>query len=251
MKPNKFIINKNLGETPLQALERYRAEQVLLHANLALWWKTVPMTYAGRLDPMAEGDLLILIDEECKNKDKYLELDKEYEVELVLGISTDSYDSLGLPSLYSSIETVKRGGSFDVNTYIGKFNQPYPPYSSKTIDGEQMHSLARSGKLPSNIPFKEVTIYSLEIIESRQISSENLNQIIQKNIDLVIGDFRQEEIKKCWSELFNLVDMDYSVIKIKVKCSSGTYMRSLVNRIGKNMKTGAFALSIKRTKIFI
>lgn len=71
------VIYKNIGETPLEALERFRADHVE--------YKNEPMTYAGRLDPMASGKLIILIGEECKNKDEYLKLDKEYEVDILLG----------------------------------------------------------------------------------------------------------------------------------------------------------------------
>jgi len=53
------------------------------------------MTYAGRLDPLAEGLLLVLTGEECKNKEKYLGLDKEYEVDVLFGFATDTYDILG------------------------------------------------------------------------------------------------------------------------------------------------------------
>ena len=53
------------------------------------------MTYAGRLDPMASGVLLVLAGEETKNKDKYLGLDKEYDFEILFGFATDTYDILG------------------------------------------------------------------------------------------------------------------------------------------------------------
>lgn len=77
--PTTALIYKHIGETPLEALERFRREQGIA--------ADVPMTYAGRLDPMAEGLLLILLGEECKNKEKYLGLDKEYEVEVLFGIT--------------------------------------------------------------------------------------------------------------------------------------------------------------------
>ena len=66
-------IYKNLGETPLQALERFRAKMVkngMADSAIKSAWQKAPMTYAGRLDPLAEGELLILIGDECKNKDK-------------------------------------------------------------------------------------------------------------------------------------------------------------------------------------
>jgi tRNA pseudouridine55 synthase len=83
-----ITVYKNLGETPLQCLERYRLEAGIEAG--------VPMTYAGRLDPMAEGDMIILVGEECKGKDKFLPLRKEYEMEVLLGVETDTYDLLGI-----------------------------------------------------------------------------------------------------------------------------------------------------------
>ena len=59
-----YVLNKEIGETPLECMERFRLSKGLD--------PLLPMTYAGRLDPMAEGVLLVLVGEECKNKDKYL-----------------------------------------------------------------------------------------------------------------------------------------------------------------------------------
>ena len=123
------IIHKNLGETPLEALERFRLEQIKKSDNNlisnstkldsvtdnSINWKKIPMTYAGRLDPVAEGELLILIGEECKNKEKYLGLDKEYEVEILLGLTTDTYDILGLVTNISQYRSTK---SIDFSKYI-------------------------------------------------------------------------------------------------------------------------------------
>ena len=89
------FVNKQPGETPLEALARYRATRPDLVA-------TTPMTYAGRLDPMASGTLLVLVGDECKNKDAYLGLDKEYEIEVLFGISTDTQDALGIATLGST-----------------------------------------------------------------------------------------------------------------------------------------------------
>ena len=41
----------------------------------------------------------------------------------------------------------------------------------------------------------------------------------------------------------------FVVVKIKVACSSGTYMRSLANRIGQDIGIPAFAYSIKRNRV--
>ncbi len=239
MTENAVIIWKELGETPLGALERYRATRPELVG--------LPMTYAGRLDPMAEGELIILVGEECKNKDKYLGLDKEYEVEIVFGVETDTYDALGLAVLGQNLGQ----NAYVLRKHVGKFKQEYPAYSSKTVGGKQLHELARADELPDEMPTKEVEIYSIEKIGESVISAVDLKSQIFAAIDKVTGDFRQKEILASWDEVFSSGPDGFSVIKIRVKCSSGTYMRSLAHRMGKDIKIGAFALSIKRTKIYL
>jgi tRNA pseudouridine55 synthase len=264
------VIQKRIGETPLQALERYRREQKI--------GADVPMTYAGRLDPMAEGALLILVGDECKNKEKYLGLDKEYEVEIVFGISTDTYDALGLawagvlpnslckndtlPDTFAAQQSQSKisheSGTKSVifskwlepDRYPCTFKQKYPAYSSKTVDGRQLHELVRSNELPEEMPTRNVTIYSLEVLERTKISATELQERIIRNIDLVTGDFRQANVKQQWTELLSGSSQNFDLVKIRVRCSSGTYMRSLASKVGEEAGMGAFALSIKRTQIF-
>ena len=226
------IVHKNVGETPLQCLGRFRISEGIAD--------DVPMTYAGRLDPMAEGALLILVGDECMDKEKYLGLDKEYEVEIVFGIMTDTYDALGLAELCAGESDSNAGAAdlkasdIDLSKYVGKFTQPYPPFSSKAVNGEQLHELARGGRLPEEMPTKEVEIYSIHVLGRSSITADELKRRIFTAIDLVKGDFRQAEIRARWNEVLNDDDsnMKFEAIKIRVKCSSGTYMRSLANNIG-------------------
>jgi tRNA pseudouridine55 synthase len=243
-------IYKHVGETPLEALERFRAEQIAAETDEARRreWVNIPMTYAGRLDPMAEGELLILIGEECKQKEGYLGLDKEYEVEILFGVETDTYDVLGLAKAGVSVEHK----AYVLKQYVGRFMQEYPPYSSKTYNGRQLHELARAGELPEEMPAKEVEIYEIELLSASQITGADLRVRIFNMIDRVQGDFRQEAIKQRWEEILNESlrgTQIFPIIKLRVKCSSGTYMRSLAHRIGNDAGTCALALTIKRTRI--
>ena len=247
--PQSAIIWKDIGETPLEALERYRASQI---NDGRTEFSGMPMTYAGRLDPMAEGELIILWGDECRNKEKYLGLDKEYEVEIIFGITTDTYDALGMAKLGGTSQlkngTIER---LDLSKYVGKCTEAYPPYSSKTFKGKQLHELARARELPEEMPTKETEIYSIEVIPPYdRYDAQALKARILSTISLVMGDFRQEAIMKRWNEVLEVGPLEYPVLKIRVKCSSGTYMRSLAHRIGIDVGIGAFALSIKRTKIF-
>jgi tRNA pseudouridine55 synthase len=244
------VIWKELGETPLQALERFRAAEVA-HGRTEL--AEAPMTYAGRLDPMAEGELLVLIGDECKKKDEYLGLDKEYEIEVVFGIQTDTFDALGLARPSEEVPDTKdilsRIGA-EVATRVGTFTQEYPAYSSRTVQGKQLHELARAGELPDELPTRQVTINAIQIIEKNEISWADLRARINENILKVTGDFRQNIILNRWNGLFiGRDDMLLPIVRMNVRCSAGTYMRSLAYELGRALGTHAFAFSIKRTAI--
>lgn len=222
---------KEIGETPLERIKRFQA------ANPE--YKDVPMAYAGRLDPMAEGVLLVLTGEECKQKEKYLGLDKEYIVEILFGFATDSYDILGkITDIGHQMSNVKTSDVQKIlASFVGKFIQQYPKYSSKMI--------ARS----KGAKEREVEVYSIKFLGQRKIGAKKLLETIEKRISKVKSDFRQKTILPLWRKNLKCNKNKYQIIKIKVKCSSGTYMRSLAHNLGKKLGIPALAFSIKRTKI--
>ncbi len=226
----KVIISiKNIGETPLECLERVRLEEKI--------GAKVPMTYAGRLDPMSEGVLIILVGDECKNKEKYLGMNKEYEIEVLFGVKTDTQDVLGIINGLN----MEKAGEIDLQKYVGKFEQTYPRYSSKIIAMKEV---------PKEMPTKAVEIYSIEKLEERELSGIGIAEIAIGKIALVTGDFRQKEIIEEWkafAEEFG--KLDFKIWRLKVKCSSGTYMRTLAERMGKDAGVGAIAYSIKRVRV--
>ncbi len=249
-----------MGETPLECLERYRVENPD--------YRDVKMTYAGRLDPMAEGELLVLVGEECQNKEKYLGLDKEYEFDVLFGFSTDTYDILGLvnlgvapPSFLDYDLPAGRQGLGEHREKVGEFlknikgkqTQKYPAFSSKTIDGKPMFELAKAGELEGReIPEKEIEIYEADFIENYWIKGEDLREDIFERISLVKGDFRQGEISERWKEvLSDCREERFLVSKIRIKCSGGTYMRAIVQNLGGFLGIPALALRIKRVKVFV
>jgi len=239
MKEEILKIYKKLGETPLEALNRLRLEMPE--------YGDLPMTYAGRLDPMAEGELLVLIGEECKKKDQYLGMDKEYEFEMLFGFKTDSYDLLGLSS---TLNFLKEDLISDLPKILenkkGKFVQKYPPFSSKTIGGKQLFQKTKDGDT-FDLPEREVEIYEIQFLGFREIVGDTLLEEIKRRINLVNGDFRQEEIIKKWEEVLKGRELDvFYIAKAKMVCSSGTYVRSLVN----GLIFHATTFSIKRTRIF-
>lgn len=245
-KQGTIKIYKNKGETPLECIKRFKKDNPE--------YKDEKMTYAGRLDPLAEGLLLVLVGEECKNKEKYLVLDKEYELDILLGFSTDTYDILGkVTEVFNKtfVIPVKTDIQNIMNSFVGKFFQKYPLYSSKTLNGKHLFEYAKEGSLDSEeIPEKEVEIKKIEILDYKKIEKTDFERKIEDSILSVSGDFRQDDILKSWKESLVASSLDeYGIISIKVVCTSGTYMRSLANSFGLKIKIPSLAFRIKRNKI--
>lgn len=247
-----IILNKKEGETPLYALESFRLKNKK--------YQDVSMTYAGRLDPMASGLLLILAGDKIKEKAKYLSLDKEYEFQVLFGFATDTYDILGkvlhshiLPNVRMSDRRVlEQKIKKNLKDFRGHFVQEYPIYSSKTVEGKPLFQYGREGK-DVKLPKREVHVQSLKFVNLRKINREKLLQNIEKRIKKVKGDFRQKEILSIWKKQLKKQRKkekeQFCIGSFKVKCSSGTYVRSISHSLGEKMGIPSLAYSIKRTKI--
>lgn len=241
-------IYKRAGETPLEAIDRLRA------ANPE--YRDVKITYAGRLDPLAEGALILLAGDAVYEKEKYLKMNKEYEAEILFGFETDAYDILGFPKKKKAVKNFNKNElTRFLNNFLGKNKQSFPPYSSYKVKGKPLFEWAREGKIKEiKIPEKEREIYEIKLLRLRKIEAKNLLAQINKKIKKVKGDFRQKEILKKWQEkiLPNLSDSKnkeaFWTAEIKIKCSSGTYIRSIASDLGKKLKTGGVILSLTRTK---
>lgn len=248
------ILDKKIGQTPLEALTKWKAE----HPRYA----EVPATYAGRLDPLASGKLLILLGEECKNKDHYMGLDKEYEVSVLLDITTDTGDVLGLPS-YAGADTKPTQQDIEqaCSDEVGVRSHQYPAYSSKTVRGVPLFMHTLRGTLEaSEVPSHTESIYSIDVLATYRHKGTTVRGYIAQALRTVPRDtnpskeagkdFRQDEIREAWEALFaRMPERSFSIIKIRVAAGTGAYMRTLAERIGETLGTSACALSIRRTRI--
>jgi len=239
-----IILNKKEGETPLQALNTLKKKKA---------YKDVKMTYAGRLDPMASGLLLVLLREETKAKDKYLALKKEYSFEVLFGFATDTYDILGLVTDMTNRNVdanilqslIKK----NLKHFKGTYLQTYPPFSSRTVDGKPLFEYARNGE-SVEIPAREVSVAKLTFLKIRKVKVKKLLENIKTRVNKVNGDFRQEEILKTWkNKLYPEVRTTYFIGTYTISCGSGTYVRSIAHNLGKRIGIPTLAFSIKRTKI--
>ncbi len=276
--PKYVIIEKAVGETPLQCVENWRATQCIS--------ADIPLTYAGRLDPMASGKLLVLIGDECKKKDEYLGLDKTYEFSVLFGIGSDTHDVLGR-LVTRQLEDLEKqrlspGGvgwgaegadessllgeelSRICQNLTGEVELPYPHFSSKTVQGKPLFEWSLESRLDEiEIPTRKSTIYSLTLnnietksredvcIEARA-KIDTIPEVTDKNKQLG-ADFRRVDVRADWEQIKSdeTLPAEYHIAHFTCTASSGTYMRTLAKLIGEKLTppTLSLAWSIHRTKI--
>jgi tRNA pseudouridine55 synthase len=237
--------------TPLEVITLFKEQ----HAD----YNSAKISYAGRLDPMADGLLLLLVGEENKRRKEYELLPKTYEFSVLLGVSTDSYDLLGQISHIGPKTAVETSEAENLlASFIGKKLQAYPPYSSRTVHGKPLYWWARQNRLQDiSIPTKEVEIYDIQLLKQTMIGINDLRFTIKEKIQTVQGDFRQKEILQTWHDFLSArytgipgtSKLSFSLLNCRVTCSSGTYIRSLAHELGQKLGCGALAYSITRTQI--
>lgn len=218
------MIYKKLGFTPLQVLEEVRPFLSEEDGRR--------LTFAGRLDPMAEGNIHLLWSGDMEEKKRLMAQDKEYMVEVLFGVKTDTDDILGLTT------SINEDFIFDekvLEGYVGPFIYDYPTYSSphikKVLKGESVIHKKQEG-----------CIYGIENLGMKTLLSSELQRIIVNKLEQceMKGEFRLAEIGEGWNNFFKNNINEYQVLTLKVTCKSGTYMRVLARELG------GLALSIVR-----
>lgn len=240
-----ILAYKNRTETMAVCMQRIRSEASVSNE--------IPMTYAGRLDPMAEGLVIFLCGSMRFKKDQFLKLSKTYSIEFILGIETDTYDVLGLVQNvsgndfeYKVDDIEKKIQSFQSP---GTFIQPFPTFSSRKVFGKPMfqHTLDNNEEIPEQ--FHEVTIFKYSSVKQKLIDRDLLLQSIINDIKKVSGEFRQDEIVKSWQQVQEKIPNELVLYSLDIECSSGFYVRQWVYDFGMFLGNNAVTFSIIRGTI--
>lgn len=233
---------KKRGETLAVLLERIRKEYAISPET--------KITYAGRLDPMAEGEMILLVGEARFSKEAFLKLPKTYRFEVLLGVATDTYDALGLitDSLFSfpeiNNEDIEAACSFLRSTIL-----PYPPFSSKPVDGTPLFVHARTGGTPIDAPLQTATPTIFRYRGKREVALSSLVDEIIMDVRLVQGDFRQEEIIRGWETIrHTFPHQTVQLFSFEATVPSGVYIRSIAHAFGERIGVPSLAFSITRTR---
>ncbi|MBR1884525.1 MAG: tRNA pseudouridine(55) synthase TruB [Clostridia bacterium] len=171
-------------------------------------FKGYKVGHTGTLDPIATGLLNICVGDATKLSDELTYEDKKYEVKMLLGVETDTYDITGRIMFASVVDKDEIYIKERIKRFIGKQMQVPPMYSAIKVEGKRAYQVAREGGTLELKP-REIEIYDIDNIE---------------------------------------VDLKNKEVSFDVHCSKGTYIRSLVNDIGKKIGCGATMIELRRVK---
>jgi len=170
------------------------------------------MGHTGTLDPQATGVLPVCVGKATKLCELLLDKEKAYEAVMLLGVTTDTEDMTGMVLTEREVRVTEAEVRAAAEKFTGVYGQVPPMYSALKVDGKRLYELAREGKEIERKP-REV-----EIFENTPLSFET-------------GE-----------------DGFVTTVTLRVRCSKGTYIRSLLRDMGEALGCGACMKSLVRTQ---
>jgi tRNA pseudouridine55 synthase len=165
--------------------------------------------HTGTLDPLATGVLPLCFGAATKFSQLQLDADKEYVATALLGLKTSTGDAEGDVIAVRPVHVTAEDVARIVPLYTGPIQQIPPMHSALKRDGKALYEYARAGVEVEREP-RAVTIHALEVTLAP-------------------------------------VDTAQVAIEMIVKCSKGTYIRTLGEDIGEALGCGAHLTRLRRT----
>lgn len=167
--------------------------------------------HTGTLDPLATGLLPLCFGEATKFSGELLNADKRYVATVQLGVTTTTADAEGEVLERRPVVACRNDLEAALATFVGEIDQIPPMYSALKRDGKPLYEYARAG-IEIERTARRVSIYELRLLDSSELAT--------------LGRF-----------------------VVEVRCSKGTYVRTLAADIGEHLGCGAHLAALRRTGI--
>lgn len=166
--------------------------------------------HGGTLDPFAMGVLPVFMGRATRMVEYHLADEKAYRASVVFGArsTTDDIDGEMTPS--AGAPPTRDAVEAALIGFRGQIEQVPPDHSAVHVGGKRAYELARGGEKPV-INSRQVTIHSLELID------------------------------------WDTADADRPMAELEVRCSAGTYVRSLARDLGAQLGSGAYLGALTRS----
>lgn len=167
--------------------------------------------HTGTLDPDAVGVLVVCLGNGTRLCDMLTEHTKEYIAVCRLGVITDTQDMSGTILQEQQVNVTTEQLHAAVMAFVGDYDQIPPMYSAIKIGGRKLYDLAREGKEIERQP-RRIHIDAVAVLDTSLLQSEH-------------------------------------IFTMEVKCSKGTYIRTLCHDIGQRLGCGAAMQHLTRTAV--
>lgn len=165
--------------------------------------------HAGTLDPMATGLLVLGIGGATRLLRFVQGERKEYIATAQFGVATDSLDADGSIVSREPLPVTPRDVESVMERFTGDILQVPPMVSARKVEGRRLYELAREGKVVER-QARPITIYKLELID--------------------------------------IAPSDYPEVTFRTVCSTGTYIRTLADDLGRAVGGRAHLTALRRVR---
>jgi len=167
--------------------------------------------HAGTLDPDATGVLVLGVGRATRLL-RFIEIhEKEYEAEMTFGAETTTQDAAGAVVAESDASTITREDVERASaSFVGEISQVPPMVSAVKVGGERLYRKARRGEEVERAP-RRVVVHALDV------------------------------------ESFT--PGERASARVRVRCSRGTYVRTLAHDIGRALGAGGHVATLRRVRV--
>lgn len=172
--------------------------------------------HAGTLDPMATGVLLVGVNRATRLLGHLMLTEKEYTATIRLGISTHTDDAEGEITAVRGCPAIEDATlRAALQPFTGEIKQVPTAVSAIKVDGKRAYARVRAGE-EVVLPARSVTVHEFTLLSSALADAEGVAVL-----DLAV----------------------------RVRCSSGTYVRALARDLGAALRCGGHLTVLRRTRV--
>ena len=260
LKPLVYLMNKPIGFSSYTIVDLFKTAT------------QDKAGHAGTLDPLAHGDLLILIGTATKLANLYLTSEKFYRTKILLGATTASTDletelkisegvlqlaeTTFLEKAKEALDHLKSIQEFDVTKYsaLKKYGKPlYKQKNENVVKTKRMQLINYKVKDIQSLSTNELITL---LQNTQQKISNSLN--LYKNITHKLNIIPREKQLQLFNNLLSIFDIHikrlkdlevpytFTILDIDMHVSSGTYVRTLVKYLGDLLEIPTTTIDILR-----
>ncbi len=172
-------------------------------------YRTRRVGHTGTLDPLAEGLLVMCIGRATRIAQYLSDADKEYVATIEFGRTSPTYDAEGIDDMGARAEL--------------------------EVDEDRLYQVLAQfgGEIEQRVP-----AYS-----AVRVQGKRLHESARR------GETVTPPMRRVTIEELEVLDVHAQQVRLRVRCSKGTYIRSLANDIGEAYGCGAFLVNLRRTAI--